>query len=331
MTGYTKYTESRDMTFDVMKGIGLFMMVTGHTVGPESPIHSYIYAFHMPLFFMISGYFAKKKEHTNNVISLYSRLIRPFLFISVIVVLLKAILHYHNYNTIYFDWEIVLNGVGPGWFLLAMFWGRTLFNFLIHLPPYQYLITTLIVSSIPTFLQWTGLYINLPFCIMQGLSCTFFIATGHFARQVGLLQLMTPHIRTCTCISLLLWLNTSVYGEIEMSAAFFKLWIIDFLGAFGGIFLTYSIAKLIVNHTERITYALSQVSIFSLAIFAFHSIDFCVHFWYHLHPIVSPNYMVITILFMRFALFYPIIKITTHFPFLYHLFIERKTNKKVNK
>ena len=321
MTVHESHTFIRDYSFDVLKGLAIIFMVIGHTIGPESPLHNYIYAFHMPLFFMVSGYFAKKKKHIDNIISLYSRLIRPFIFICVIIVLLKFLLYYHTFHSLHIDYEIILNGVGPGWFLLAMFWGRILFNFLIHLPGFKYLTITLAISSVPTFLQWTSLYINLPFCIMQGLSCTFFIAIGYFVKQAGILKMLTRHISIYFCISILLWLNTSIFGCIEMSAAHFKFWIIDYMGAIGGTFMSYCIAKLLVNHTEIIKRVLIQVSIFSLAIFAVHSIDFCVHFWHHLSPIVSPKYMVITILFLRIALFYPIIIVTKHIPYLYYLFV----------
>lgn len=45
--------KDRDTTFDIMKGIGIALMVIGHS---GAPFRDYIYLFHMPLFFMISGY-----------------------------------------------------------------------------------------------------------------------------------------------------------------------------------------------------------------------------------------------------------------------------------
>ena len=315
------YLGSRDVTFDVMKAIALFLMVAGHTVGPESPLHNYIYTFHMPLFFILSGYFAKKKGTIENISLLYDRLIKPYFFLCVTVLLLKTLVFYHNHHSLLFDWEIALYGVGPGWFLLAMFWGRIIFNTLIGLPPKKYLIISFFISSFPTILQWMDLYINIPFCFMQGLSCTIFIATGYFVRQKGILLHLEKHMWIVVIISLLFWLNTSINGEIEMSACSYKLWVADYLGAFGGTFLCYSIAKLISTHALRVATVITEVSIFSLAIYSFHTIDFCVHFWHHLSPIVSPKYMVITILILRWMFFYPIIKITAHTPFLHLLFV----------
>lgn len=51
--------------FSIVKGIGIILMVIGHA---SSPFHDFIYLFHMPLFFMISGFFFNpekifKKKH----------------------------------------------------------------------------------------------------------------------------------------------------------------------------------------------------------------------------------------------------------------------------
>lgn len=62
-----------------MKGIGIILMVIGHTT---SPLHDFIYLFHMPLFFMISGFFFKSKYITNKRHFIKKRLYRlymPFL------------------------------------------------------------------------------------------------------------------------------------------------------------------------------------------------------------------------------------------------------------
>lgn len=330
MTSDSTNSTARDYVFDVMKGMGIFLMVLGHTIGPEAPLHNYIYAFHMPLFFIISGYFVKEKGHLENILLLYNRLIRPFLFIAVCVAVLKTAQHYHNTHVFYIDIEKIIYGVGPGWFLLAMFWGRILFNALIHLPASKYLIITLLISSIPTFLQWMDLFFNIPFNVMQGLSCIVFIAIGHYARQRNILQLMYQHAWLWIIISLLLCLNTGYYGEIEMSGSYFKLWIIDYAGAIGGTFLCYCIAKIIVKYAKTTTDILTKISIFSLAIFSIHAIDFCVFFWYHITVYISQEYVVAAVLFMRLALFYPIIFITSRNPFLYRLFVGNpKSNKSV--
>lgn len=50
----------RDVTFDVLKGIAILAMIAGHCFIPL-PLHHFIYIWHMPLFFLISGYFFHEK------------------------------------------------------------------------------------------------------------------------------------------------------------------------------------------------------------------------------------------------------------------------------
>ena len=39
-----------------MKGVGILLVILGHCMLFENPINRIIYSFHMPLFFILSGY-----------------------------------------------------------------------------------------------------------------------------------------------------------------------------------------------------------------------------------------------------------------------------------
>ena len=45
----------RDTVLDITKAIGIILMVMGHLHFSEDVFDKYIYAFHMPLFFIVSG------------------------------------------------------------------------------------------------------------------------------------------------------------------------------------------------------------------------------------------------------------------------------------
>ncbi len=51
--------QKRDMRIDILKGIGILLMVFGHAGCPGS---RFIYLFHMPIFFMATGYLYKDKN-----------------------------------------------------------------------------------------------------------------------------------------------------------------------------------------------------------------------------------------------------------------------------
>ncbi|MGN1256844.1 MAG: acyltransferase family protein [Bacteroidaceae bacterium] len=52
---------TRDNNIDILKGIGILMVVMGHSGCPAN-LRTIIYMIHMPLFFLASGYFLKEKR-----------------------------------------------------------------------------------------------------------------------------------------------------------------------------------------------------------------------------------------------------------------------------
>lgn len=50
----------RDINLDVLKGTGMLLVIIGHA-GCIWPLYPAIYAFHMPLFFIVSGIFFSTK------------------------------------------------------------------------------------------------------------------------------------------------------------------------------------------------------------------------------------------------------------------------------
>lgn len=69
------------------KAFAIYLVVLGHLLsetGVEGKIHDFIYLFHMPFFFFISGLLFKIKE--NNIREMFSRiwhsLIIPYIFLN---------------------------------------------------------------------------------------------------------------------------------------------------------------------------------------------------------------------------------------------------------
>lgn len=73
---------------DALKAVGITMVLAGHTLGLSSSVDQYIYSFHMPLFFFISGLLfspAHSRESLTYLIRYNTRrLVVPYLLFSVI-------------------------------------------------------------------------------------------------------------------------------------------------------------------------------------------------------------------------------------------------------
>lgn len=72
--------KSRDTVLDITKGIGIIFMVLGHMHFSDDVFNKYVYAFHMPLFFIVSGMlFNEKKTVKETVISRARSLLIPYI------------------------------------------------------------------------------------------------------------------------------------------------------------------------------------------------------------------------------------------------------------
>lgn len=72
----------RDRSVDILKGIGILLVLFGHTIIPYE-VSSWIYGFHMPLFFFASGFFAKDNGFWCSMQKNCSCIIIPWLFFFV--------------------------------------------------------------------------------------------------------------------------------------------------------------------------------------------------------------------------------------------------------
>lgn len=84
----------RDSTVDSLKGVGILLVLYGHTQA-ISILHEWIYLFHMPLFFFVSGFFYKRNK--GFFISKFKSIIVPYLFFLLTLILINAL------NEIIFD------------------------------------------------------------------------------------------------------------------------------------------------------------------------------------------------------------------------------------
>lgn len=127
----------KDVSFDIAKGIGIFLVVLGHIEYISLPLRYFLTAFHMPLFFVISGMLMKlageeKKNPSEFIRGKLRRMGRPYLVYSVVYLIFGALPgiisgNYDKWNTIQNAWySLCFYGNSVLWFLPAMFFGMLL-------------------------------------------------------------------------------------------------------------------------------------------------------------------------------------------------------------
>lgn len=126
--------KERIVWIDIAKAFGIYLVVLGHSLQQDMPIENglrnYIYIFHMPLFFFISGYLFKLSNDFKAYLqkNTYSLLV-PYVFLNVVAFFLWLPVYVYGNHDI---WEKVFNffvgdshsPAGPAWFLLCLFWVR---------------------------------------------------------------------------------------------------------------------------------------------------------------------------------------------------------------
>lgn len=122
----------RDYSLDILKGIGILFVVFGH-VTRIWPLHTYIWGFHMPLFFFVSGLLFDRERYGDFKVFLKSRvrrLILPYFFFSIInigicYISIRTNPNAHDIslwkNTVGILYGNMNSVVGPLWFLSALF------------------------------------------------------------------------------------------------------------------------------------------------------------------------------------------------------------------
>lgn len=121
---------------DIAKGIGILLVVLGHSRQPDDPV---IFAVHMPLFFCISGYLYSAGGSVGNFVGRKFRgLYVPFVFWNCVFVLLSAAFGWYGMTWAKAGascgWIVALceksNFLGATWFLAGMFGVTILYRLL---------------------------------------------------------------------------------------------------------------------------------------------------------------------------------------------------------
>lgn len=134
-----KRRSERIKWIDVARAYAMLMVVYGHC-DASSVIGRFIYLFHVPAFFFISGYvFNNNKSFRVFLVSKIKRLLVPFLFFGVGTILMNAIVHAvigRQYAMIHYLKDMFLQIRGTEsriWFLPCLFLGEIMMYLLMEI------------------------------------------------------------------------------------------------------------------------------------------------------------------------------------------------------
>ena len=272
---------------DIAKGLGIILVVIGHSK-PPTGVGSVISAFHMPLFFFLSGLVYHKRDTSISIIKAprlkkdFVRLIIPYCLTVFVVAVFLRIIQSHGRHGYYDSMNGLLKsalfGSGSGyqgikligeiWFLLAMFWTRRIMDvvFLCDKKRYRLIIVGIFVG-IGIALASTGIWV--PTNIDIAFVAIGFMYAGWIVQQQP--ALIENHYIICILIMIsFAALSTSSFGMSNRNYS--NMWFVSMPGAIAMSMLICIIAKLI-GKIKGIRAFLAFVGKHSLLFICIHSID----------------------------------------------------------
>lgn len=272
----------RDTAIDITKAIGILLVIIGHCAPiPYIPYRHFIYTFHMPLFFIISGYFFRRKDNRTLLISDFKYLMIPYFVTCVTVVLLvtcEKILTGHGGVIHYVLATFIGSGskhgclflsdlpsIGAIWFFPALLVCKNVYNLISTYSINQRLVFSAIIYLIATLI---GRYvIFIPFSVLSGLSAIIFYSIGDYYRTKK-----TRITWGYLIIGILCWVISFKYSCIYLVQPRTDLYFIDVIGATTATFFLYKIS-IIISNWQRINKLLLWIGKYTMYILCFHLID----------------------------------------------------------
>ena len=229
---------------DIAKGIGILLVVWAHIllVGVS---HRVIYAFHMPLFFLISGMLFKREKFYGFGDFLKrraKRLLVPFVIYSVVTWAIWAIFRFVRHDSVVSYWDPLLQTViakGSGaymvhnsalWFIPCLFVTEIMYFTFSKLKEVVRLIISCGCAAVSFILghyfadDWWFL---LPWNFDAALIAVLFYCVGNiFSSKVSnkkLIEFCKIHIKSALCLflilSAMLYWSSMAFGECSMGSS----------------------------------------------------------------------------------------------------------------
>lgn len=264
----------RNTTIDIAKGIGIILVIVGHCVYFGGFVHNWIFSFHMPLFFILSGLFFKETKIFELVKKKTKQLLIPYLIFCAAGLLLTLVIPSWRVNfsidgiikDIYLGCPDCIN-VSSIWFLVCLFFTMIMLDILLIIKKksavlsYIFLGLTVVfgflcskITSVIPFLPAN----RLPLDIDCACVALLFLWLGFFFKNriLNLISKIEEKSIVLQCVLLIFALLLSVLmvflnKRVNMHGLTYNNWILFVIGAISG-FIAVILLSIIIKHFKVI-------------------------------------------------------------------------------
>ncbi|NPE27874.1 acyltransferase family protein [Methanococcoides sp. SA1] len=244
---------------DSLKGIAILLVIVGHHSIPVE-LTKYIYSFHIPLFFFISGYLFNMKKHLGEPIPFikkrFNQLIIPYFSFTLITYLFYfSISKLYNPNIqsiLYLNKSIpsilydIFYSIGPTlqltiqlWFLTCLFVTEVLFIYIakniirLHKSNDNALIVSVFIISIIGYIYSTYIPYRLPWGSDIAMTAILFYAGGYYYRIRY--ESRINQVKYVPFLLVVIHLFTFMIYDVDMNNRIYGNYFLFYISAFSGI------------------------------------------------------------------------------------------------
>lgn len=284
----------RELWIDVLKGIAILLVVVGHNC--EGKLNSFIFSFHMPLFFLISGYLFSSKLPKKYFIKSFERLLIPYFSFLIILTIPFIIINIHKEVSIKENITLIISNLlgggnltgalGPLWFITVLFVANNVFNFIIYLKKIPVFFIFIPLLTIVGFLL---IYYNnyLPWNLSVVPIAVLYLGVGYLLKHIYTYnKYFSPKYKFFNCIAIITLLIVYLFSNnlrMDLKYAQYGIPILSFVvSIISSIAISYF--AFIISRNKKFSIYFSSLGIMSMFIMYVHQpIKFLILQQFNLH------------------------------------------------
>ena len=196
MTNIKENRKIRIEWADISKGIGILLVIIGHCVYIGGGIHNWIFSFHMPLFFILSGMFLREEPVLRFVRKKSRTLLIPYVVFCIIGLIITAVIpqwrNMLNLKNIIADIYLASPdyiNVSSVWFLVTLFLSSLMFQLCLKLKKLAF-VGIILLGSCGFYIGLNGQLTGslpagkLPLRIDVAMTALLFLSIGYYGKNL---------------------------------------------------------------------------------------------------------------------------------------------------
>ena len=277
---------NRNRTVDIIRGISILAIIFGH-LGVDM-IARVVFTFHVPIFFIITGYYIKPSEFLPFLRKKTYSLLVPYIITCLVMAGIAIIIAFFKHADCayaftrwiragfygagsYYKLPEMFEPVGAIWFILASFWSTLLFQICLKWKPIFRILWVCLIFLIgyytPKWLFW------FPFSVQAGCCAVLFLYIGYCVHLcIRTLKELEMEVRmAANLLFFAVWIGfICTFKTFSFVSCNFGRGIVDIIGSVAGSYCIYVIGTLINRNLKLISKYLEFLGRNSLTVLCVH-------------------------------------------------------------